>query len=121
MLMSAMDGPIACQMGVFSTDERLKYEATRAKIEARVTRIVEIERGYELHLPGDDTMLALVASWIAMERRCCPFFEFAIAIGGAEGSMRVALMGGVQVKPFLEAELGLRTLPPARLVRRVDG
>jgi hypothetical protein len=109
--------PIACQMEVFSADERVRYGALRARIDAAMTSIVEVERGYEVHLPGNDATLVLVADWTALERRCCPFFEFTISIGGSDASIRVALIGSPEVKRFLEAELGSRTTSPSALAR----
>jgi hypothetical protein len=77
-----------------------------------------MDHGYEFHLPGDDTMLALVADWIALERRCCPFFEFTVGIGGLDSSIRVALTGSREVKRFLESELRSRVVAPSTLLRR---
>jgi hypothetical protein len=114
---AAVDAAIACQLGVFSAEERQQYGAMRAKIDAAVTRIVEVDQGYEFHLPGDDVMLALVAEWITLERRCCPFFDFAVAIGGSDSSIRLALTGGVEVKRFLGSELRSRVVSPGALVR----
>jgi hypothetical protein len=68
--------------------------------------------------PGDDATLARVAEWIALERRCCPFFEFTVSMGGSDPSIRVALTGGPEVKRFLAAELRSRVVSPRSLVRR---
>jgi len=85
-----MDPPIACQTSVFfSAEERAHYQALRVRIDAAVTSIVEVERGFEIQLPGDDSTLALVADWIVLERRCCPFFEFMVSIGCSEMSIRI--------------------------------
>lgn len=58
--------PIACQLGVFSAEERRRYRAVRKQIEAAVIQIVEVENGHVFHLPDDDAMLATVAEWIAL-------------------------------------------------------
>jgi hypothetical protein len=113
-----MAAPIACQLDVFSAEERQRYQAVRKQIEAAVTRIVEIDDGYVLHLPDDDAMLAMVAEWIVFERRCCPFFEFNVSVGGSEPSIRVALTGSREVKQFLESELGSPVVSPSTLVRQ---
>ena len=92
----------------------------RKRVEAAVIRIVEVENGYVLHLPGDDVMLTLVAEWIALERRCCPFFEFAVSVGGSDPSIRVAMTGSPEVKQFLGSELGSPVVSPSTLGRRGD-
>jgi hypothetical protein len=113
-----MATPIACQLSVFSADERLRYSGLRARIDAAVTSVVEITRGFEFRLPGNDFTLALVAEWIALERRCCPFFEFTVSVAGSDASIRVALTGSLEVKQFLESELHSRTVSPGSLLGR---
>jgi hypothetical protein len=110
--------PIACQLGVFSAEERQRYHALRRRIEAAVIRIVEVENGYVFHLPDDDAMPATVAEWIALERRCCPFFEFTVSFGGSDRSIRVALTGSPEVKQFLKSELGSPVVSPSTLLRQ---
>jgi len=112
--------PIACQLNVFSPEERQRYQTVRKRIEAAVIRIVEVENGYVFHLPDDDAMLATVAEWIALERRCCPFFEFTVSVGGSDPSIRVALTGSPEVKQFLNSELGSPVVSPSTLLRRGD-
>ena len=104
MVLFTMNAPIACQLGVFSDEERGRYASLRSLILGAVSQIVEIENGYVFHLPGDDAMLATVADWVALERRCCPFFEISVSIGGSDPRIRVALTGSPEVKSFLEAE-----------------
>jgi hypothetical protein len=111
------DSAIACQLGVFSPEERQRYQTVRKRIEAAVIRIVEVDGGYVLHLPDDDVMLAVVAEWIALERRCCPFFEFIVSVGGSEPSIRVAMTGSQEVTRFLETELRSRAVSPSTLLR----
>ena len=113
-----MAAPIACQLNVFSAEESQRYQTVRKQIEAAVIRIVEIDDGYVLHLPDDDAMLAVVADWVALERRCCPFFEFNVSVGGSDSSIRVALTGSPEVKQFLELELGSHVLSPSTLLNR---
>jgi hypothetical protein len=113
-----MDTPIACQLGVFSADERYRYEAVRGQIEAAVGGVAETANGYVFDLPGNDATLALVADWIAFERRCCPFLEFAVSIGASHSPIRVALTGSPEVKKFLESEFRSGVVSPSALVRR---
>ncbi len=111
-----MAAPIACQVGVFSPEERQRYQTVRKRIEAALIRIVEVDDGYVLHLPDDDVMLAVVAEWIALERRCCPFFEFIVSVGWSEPSIRVAMTGSPEVKQFLNLELGSPVVSPSTLL-----
>jgi hypothetical protein len=113
-----MAAPIACELNVFSADERQRYEAVRRRVEDAVTRTVEVERGYLFHLPDDGATLTAVAEWIALERRCCPFFEFTVSVGGSDPSLRVAVTGSPEVKQFLESELRSPVVSMGTLARQ---
>ena len=113
-----MAAPIACQLNVFSPDERQRYRAARTRIEAAVIRIVEVENGFVLHVADEDAMLAIIADWVVLERRCCPFFEFTVSVGGSDPSIRVALTGSPEVKEFLKSELGSPVVSPNTRLRQ---
>jgi hypothetical protein len=68
-------------------------------------------------LPGDDNTLALVADRSALERRCCPFFEFTVGISSSDSCIRVALTGSPEVKTFLESEVRSHVVAPPTRVR----
>lgn len=55
-----------------------------------------------------------------LERRCCPFFEFTVSVGGTAPSIRVALTGSLEMKQFLKSELGSPVVSPSTLVRPGD-
>ena len=59
----------------------------------------------------------MVAEWMVLERRCCPFFEFAASVGGSDRSIQVALTGSPEVKQLLKSELGSFVVSPSTPVR----
>lgn len=40
--------------------------------------IQELQNGVSLTFPPDSILFRDVAEWISLERRCCPFLEFAL-------------------------------------------
>jgi hypothetical protein len=48
----------------------------------------------------------MLAEWIELERRCCPFLEFKIELPAAGASIVLHLSGGEGVKEFLSTALG---------------
>jgi len=44
---------------------------------------------------------------VALERRCCPFFEFTIEVGSEGNSTWLSLAGEEGVKDFIRHELAL--------------
>ena len=77
-----------------------------------------------LQLPGQEDAvhrrsghidLRVVAEWLELERRCCPFLTFELRwAAGEDERARLTLTGPPGTKAFLAAELpALRVTPPA--------
>jgi hypothetical protein len=109
--------PIACELHAFDAATFARYQVLRAQLDLGSQGIEEQSDGYVVVLPGDDATLALVAEWLALERRCCPFLAFSVTLAGPEEPIRVKLSGDADVKQFLAAELGSRFVPATQLVR----
>ena len=65
----------------------------------------ELPDGYALDFAAD--AWESVATFVAHERRCCPFLAFALELASGGGPLHVRLTGPDGVKRFLAAELGL--------------
>jgi hypothetical protein len=101
---ASLPQPIASQLGVFDECELARYRQARSRIEAAILRVEELPDGYRTALPGNEEMLLHVAEWVALERRCCPFLCFTIAVGGADAEIVVSITGDEDVKRFLDGE-----------------
>lgn len=113
-----MTTPLACNLGVFSPDERARYDELRAELLA-AAHVEQAHGGYAMRLPGNDETFRAVAEWVLLERRCCPFISFSISFGDAGQPLRVALTGDAAVEEVLRTEFGPRVvLPAGSLVRR---
>ena len=64
--------PIACDLSVFTPEERTEHFARGRRIFAGA-RIDELSNGYAFTLatPSDELEI-----WMEEEKRCCPFFDF---------------------------------------------
>jgi hypothetical protein len=113
-----MSKPIACELGVFDPPTFERYRHLRARLDRAIAAIDEETDGYALVLPGDDSTLALVAEWIALERRCCPFLAFSVSLSVPDEPIRLTIGGGAGVKAFLATELGAGVVSASALVRR---
>jgi hypothetical protein len=47
-----------------------------------------------------------LGDWVALERRCCPFFGFAIEVEPDGGPIWLSLTGDEGVKDFIRLEIG---------------
>jgi hypothetical protein len=64
--------------------------------------------GIALRFAADAAAFVQLAEWISLERRCCPFLEFALEWKHAD-SVTVRLTGPPGAKEFMAAMIGGET------------
>jgi hypothetical protein len=94
----------ACNLNVFTPEQRQRHEAVWQQLNDLREAIQEISSGYVFQYPAE--ALPLVAEYVSGERLCCPFLHFTLDIEPGSSSMRLQLTGGEEVKPFLKAQIG---------------
>jgi hypothetical protein len=94
---------LACDLGAFDPEERARYSALRAELGARRLGAREVAEGYEFSYPADAETILKLAEFVTLERRCCPFFDFALDIPAGDTAIRLTLGGDADVKEFLRA------------------
>ena len=99
--------PVACDLNALMPAERGRRRTLISAVTRATVGRAELGDGFELHLDPTKLELPLLAEWIALERRCCPFLRFRIELAPGAGRVTVALTGGDGVKDFLRSELGL--------------
>lgn len=105
--------PIACDLSVFSEEERNDHELNSINILKSATKVEELKDGYAFAHPYSAKTFMSIAQWVITENKCCPFFVFEIAIEPlTEGhEIWLRLRGNRAIKEFLYAkreELGLK-------------
>jgi hypothetical protein len=100
------DIPIACNMAVFTPEEREKHIHTTIQLFQTVQDIQEAENGYEFIFPRPEGSENIVqfAEFIYNERRCCPFLEFTLKIEPKDNPISLLLTGPEGTKDFLQEE-----------------
>ena len=68
----------------------------------------ELPDGFAFRFTSDTSVIVNLAEWITLERRCCSFFNFSLAVERDDGPMWLSLTGGEGVKEFLQAEISAR-------------
>jgi hypothetical protein len=99
------DMPLACNMDVFTPEQREAHIQTTMELIQGVQRVQEIENGYELQFPNETEFISRTAEFISNERLCCPFLEFNLNIL-SNHPVSLALTGPVGTQEFLRAEFG---------------
>ena len=90
-----------CKLDTLTRAERARSAALRDELRAAMVERAELPDGWAYRL--DDASLPGVAEWIALERRCCPFFRFRLDVEGDGGPVWLRLTGD-GVKEFLAAQ-----------------
>jgi len=104
--MTEKQSPFACDMTAIAADQREAHLATINKLFRAVESIRELPNGYSVRLPSESDVLLTAAEFIALERLCCPFFDFSLEIEREGGAVWLSLTGREGVKPFIMAEIG---------------
>jgi hypothetical protein len=112
---------IACDLGVFTEAQRADHEReSNAVLGSLIDEAYELEDGLELRYGDAPHVAERVQSWIAGERRCCPFFRFSLRVE-QPGGVVLRITGPREAKEILLPQVrsrGVRVLPAPPEERR---
>jgi hypothetical protein len=95
--------PVACSL------TEPEWEVRRAGVLAEVRRSQQETRwlpgGVALRFAADAERLAMLATFIDLERRCCAFLAFRLTVDPGGGPVWLELSGPPGTREFLAAEL----------------
>ncbi len=97
--------PIACNMDVFTPDERERHIAVLGRLKAAMLSGRELPDGRRFGIRLEDGSLAMLAEFIEGERRCCPFFEFTVRLETGSAALWLDLTGPEGVREFIGEEM----------------
>jgi hypothetical protein len=102
--------PLACVPGAIPAAERVAHFELLTRLfstAAREKRALPDGYSYRFDAAAFDDL----ASWIANERRCCPFLTFVIELTPGDGPIWIRLTGPEGTQGFLDAELPALSSP----------
>ena len=97
---------LACDFTVMDTEQRERYRELRRRLSKDLHEAQQLEDGYAFRHSSEADVLMAVAEYVTLERLCCPFFDFAIEVGGDGGEVWLKMTGGQEVKRILQAAQG---------------
>jgi hypothetical protein len=98
------DRTLACRVDAFTPEQRERYQHVRAALKGALAETKELPDGYEFRYAGAGETFRLAAEFVTLERRCCPFFDFALE-WTSEGQPALRITGGEGVKAFVREML----------------
>jgi hypothetical protein len=96
-----------CDPSGLSTEERKRWLSLHEKLRVTRREVRELPDGYAYRYASDAGVIREIAEFITFERRCCPFFEFNVAIERDAGAIWMSLRGPEGVKEFIRSEFGV--------------
>jgi len=99
-----MDSNIFCSLAAMTAEQRQRHSQLGERLFGRMQAVRELSDGYAMLFPVDT--LPDMASFITLERICCPFLNFRITISADSEVIELALTGNEDVKAFLRSEFG---------------
>ena len=92
-------------MSALSPEQREMHMTTSRQLFSKVQTIQELSSGYEFRLACDPSSIVKAAEFIALEKLCCPFLNFAIEVKAEGGPVWLRLTGREGVKEFIREEI----------------
>jgi len=102
---SMPDQVIACNLFGLTEQQRRRQQELRELLFDSGQQVRELPDGYAIGLPATAANILAAAEFVTLERLCCPFFQFELAVGGESEPLWLRMKGGKGVKEFLKAEL----------------
>jgi hypothetical protein len=96
----------ACNRDGLTPAQQSESHQLLERLVAAVVEVRELADGFAFRIDEDQLALVDVSRWVDLERRCCPFFHFAIEVT-PQGPTWLRLTGGTGVKDFLRAQIGM--------------
>jgi len=94
--------PIACDPSALDSETFEKHKQVSETVLGSVAEIRERPDGYAFRLPTETEMIRQAATFVARERRCCPFFDFTLDVKRDEGPVWLGISGREGVKQYVE-------------------
>ena len=96
--------PLACDMDVFTREQREDHIRVTTQLVKAMQNIREIQNGYEFVFPSESLTITRIAEFIANERLCCPFLGFGLIVKPNDPFISLSLNGPVGTQEFLRVE-----------------
>ena len=97
--------PLVCDLTALNEAERREHVRVSEEMFAALQELKELRDGYGFRLPATAEMLQTVVTFIARERRCCPFYDFTVKVEREGGPLWLHLTGREGVKEFVRREM----------------
>ena len=97
---------IVCDLTAIPAAARDAHMTNAAQLLQASEAVQALPDGYAFRLPNQAGMWLAAAQFIENERRCCPFFRFALEVEPDHGAIWLRMTGADGVKQLVETMFG---------------
>jgi len=105
---AAAEQPFFCNLAAMDAGQRKHHRELSERLRQSVTEVRELGDGYAFRFAAETERITLVAEWVTLERLCCPFFDFQLAVGSQDNWLWLRITGREGVKSFMQSEFGIK-------------
>ena len=110
---------LSCDLSALSLAQRKRHNELIRYVLSEPLSLKELAEGYEFSFKKEAEVFLKIAEWVVLERVCCPFVSFSLAIARGDGPIRMVITGPAGTKDVLKAAYGTeysrtRPLPPSK-------
>ena len=92
-------------MTAIPAGQRPVHLARSRDLFTRIDETRELPNGYEFRFADEPNVLTRLVDFILLEKLCCPFLRFEIAVEAENGPVWLRLTGRDGVKEFIQEEV----------------
>ena len=98
---------LVCNLTALNGEQRERHRAVLKQLGQMSPEVREVANGYAFRFLAEIAVLKLLAEFIYLEHRCCPFLELTLEVKTDHDTAWLTVTGPEGVKEFLRAELSL--------------
>jgi|SRR5215813_796196 len=98
-----------CNVKALNPAERAAHKQLTDRLIAARSSIGETPDGYAFHFDAQAISFPDLANWAVAEAKCCPFFNFHLALEDSGTTLSLRLSGPEGVKQFIGLEFAVPT------------
>jgi len=98
--------PLSCDLSALSPAQRKRHNELLRYVLTEPLSLKELAEGYEFSFKMEAEVFLKIAEWAVLERVCCPFLSFSLALDPGDGPIRLEITGPPGTKDVLKAAYG---------------
>ena len=98
--------PLSCDLSALSLAQRKRHSELIRYVLSETLSLKELVEGYEFSFKKDAEVFLKLAEWVVLERVCCPFLLFSLALDRGDAPIRLGITGPAGTKDVLKASYG---------------